>query len=163
MTRPARWTNTSHWYSTSGAPLDVAVGLARARGERGRGLGVSMQTMHKGHVARHMLPAEDWDRARTASEVRAGSLAAEGFIPRTGPSREPVAVGNRDYAGDPRPYVALLVDLGRVTAPWRYDDAARIYPHIYGPLNLDAVVGVVRLPRDGGGQFLERKETDVNA
>jgi DinB family protein len=38
-----------------------------------------------------------------------------------------------------------------------------VYPHIYGPLNLDAVDAVLCLARDDTGRFLVRKETAVNS
>jgi uncharacterized protein (DUF952 family) len=40
-------------------------------------------------------------------------------------------------------------------SPVRYDDPAQIYPHIYGPINLDAVVEVRRVIRLADGSFSE--------
>jgi uncharacterized protein (DUF952 family) len=41
----------------------------------------------------------------------------------------------------------------QVPITWEAADQ-HIFPHIYGPLNLDAVVDVVQFPRDATGQFL---------
>jgi hypothetical protein len=53
--------------------------------------------------------------------------------------------------------------LARVGVPWRYDDAARVYPHIYGPIPLHAIVSVRPMPRAVDGRFLTRAEVDVNS
>jgi len=65
-----------------------------------------------------------------------------------------LAVANRFYAGDPGAFVVLDLDLGLVDAPWRYDDPGSPYPHVYGPLRRDAVLGVRPVLRDGKGRFV---------
>ena len=39
---------------------------------------------------------------------------------------------DRFYAADPRPFLALTLDLDALDVPWRYDDPGKPYPHIYG-------------------------------
>jgi uncharacterized protein (DUF952 family) len=48
-------------------------------------------------------------------------------------------------------FVVLYIDTDKVQAPVKIEDPAGIYPHIYGPLNRDAIVGVrdVLRPPDG--------------
>jgi len=36
----------------------------------------------------------------------------------------------------------------------RYDDPAQIYPHVYGPIDRAAIVGVLTMPRDASGAYL---------
>ena len=48
----------------------------------------------------------------------------------------------------------LAIDLARVAAPTVIEDPDGHFPHIYGPLNLDAVTGVRRVTRDDSGRFL---------
>lgn len=80
--------------------------------------------------------------------------AKDGFI-HTTEGRDALALAlNRYYKGDRDPYVVLVIDKDRVTAPVRYDDAARVFPHIYGPLNRDAIVQVVDIERADDGTFL---------
>lgn len=43
---------------------------------------------------------------------------------------------------DHRPYLAVVIDLDRVSSPVQYEDERRIYPHIHGPLPAEAVLGV---------------------
>jgi uncharacterized protein (DUF952 family) len=117
----------------------------------------------RGRRTFHMLPAEDWQASKSIGRVEPASLAAEGFVHCTDTAEELARVGDRYYAADPRPYVAVTVDLERVGAPWRYDDVARVYPHVYGPIPLAAVVRVSALPRDAIGHFLAPLEANVNS
>jgi uncharacterized protein (DUF952 family) len=111
----------------------------------------------------HMVAEEDWRTARSAGRVEPASLASEGFVHCSRGWLELANAGNRHYAADPRPYVALELDLERVRAPWRYDDPARLYPHVYGPIPLAAVVAIRRLPRDPRGRFLPPSEARMNS
>ena len=70
-----------------------------------------------------------------------------------------IETANRYYADDRRPYLLVTLDLQRVSAEWRYDDTARVYPHIYGPLQMEAVRAVEPLSRDQEGRFLDRPTT----
>ena len=87
------------------------------------------------------------------------SFAAEGFIHCTDGADNLAATATRYYAGDQRMYIALVIDKARVLAEIRYEDPARIYPHIYGPLNRDAILTIVPMLRNADGSFLP--PTDV--
>ncbi len=65
-----------------------------------------------------------------------------------------IAVGNRYYASDPRPFLALTISIDRLTSPVRYDDENRIFPHIYGPVNREAVVARRSVTRSANGSFI---------
>jgi uncharacterized protein (DUF952 family) len=54
-------------------------------------------------------------------------------------------------------YIALVIDKARVKASIRYEDPGRIYPHIHGPLNRDAIVTIVPMLRNADGTFLPPK------
>jgi len=111
----------------------------------------------------HMLPEEAWRRALVDGRVEPASLADEGFVHCTNGWTELANVGNRSYASDSRPYVALRLDLAQAGAPWRYDDAASLYPHLYGPIPLAAVTGVAQMARAADGRFLLPTEAPMNA
>ncbi len=104
----------------------------------------------------HMVPLEYYE-AQPAYEdyqpepVRAGR---EKFIHCTDGAQNLADTGNRFYTSDPRDFVALVIDKGRVSSPVIYEDPDHIFPHIYGPLNRDAIVDIKPLPRDPGGRFL---------
>ena len=63
-------------------------------------------------------------------------------------------MANRYYRADPRPHVVLDVDLARVSAPAIYEDEARQFPHVYGPIEREAVRRVRRMTRAADGTFL---------
>ena len=79
----------------------------------------------------------------------------DGFI-HTTEGREALAITlTTFYKQNREPYVVLYIDKDRVSAPIRYDDAAEVFPHIYGPLNRDAIVRVVDIGRAPDGTFLK--------
>ena len=102
----------------------------------------------------HLTPAVWWAAADPDAPLRAPSLEDEGFIHCTTGSDELVATANRHYRGDPRAFVVLTVDLDRVTAPWRVDDAGGIYPHVFGPIDRAAILDVRSIQRAADGTFL---------
>ena len=58
-----------------------------------------------------------------------------------------VAIANRFYRDDPQPFLLLTLDLERTGSPWRFDDPAAIYPHVYGPIDPASVLEVRRFDR----------------
>jgi uncharacterized protein (DUF952 family) len=59
-------------------------------------------------------------------------------------------VRRRYYTGVTEPLVLLVIDTDRLTSPWQEDSVGdTTYPHVYGPLNPDAVVATV--PLDAAG------------
>jgi len=79
----------------------------------------------------------------------------EGFIHAT-EGREAVSITlTRYYKASAEPWVVLYIDQDRVTSPIRYDDPAEVFPHIYGPLNRDAIVAVKAIERAPDGTFLK--------
>lgn len=104
----------------------------------------------------HLVPREEYDPA--AAEYLPAAFAGEGFIHTTKTLGIVHEVANRYYRADPRPYLLLTIDLDRATAPWRYDAAGEEYPHLYGPLNRAAVIGVRPLARAADGAFLRVAE-----
>lgn len=58
--------------------------------------------------------------------------------------------------------ILLLVDVAKVTAPVVFEAAksgrAGLFPHIYGPLNIDAVYDIIEVTRDQESNFIKPKE-----
>ncbi|MGH2631838.1 MAG: DUF952 domain-containing protein [Tepidiformaceae bacterium] len=107
----------------------------------------------------HMLPAAEWAafRASGASEYRAASLAAEGFMHCTVGERNLIGVATRYYAADPTSgWTVLVIDPARVSSEvrWQPQPDGLAYPHIHGPLNGDAILEARPFPRTAGGAFL---------
>ncbi len=90
----------------------------------------------------HITTESDWERAVEAGEYRGDTLDSEGFIHCSAPGQI-LGVAEAFYRG--RDGLVLLgIDPERVAAPIRWEalNAPEEFPHIYGPLNLDAVVRV---------------------
>ncbi|MGA2410894.1 MAG: DUF952 domain-containing protein [Candidatus Binataceae bacterium] len=107
----------------------------------------------------HIVGRADWDYARRRGVYRPPSLAAEGFI-HCSTSKQVVDTANLFYRGR-SDLVLLIIDETRIAAPLRYEmplaagdmRAALTFPHIYGPLNLDAVIRIEDLPCEADGTF----------
>lgn len=102
----------------------------------------------------HLTPRDRWLAAAPDEPWTAPSLADEGFVHCTTGAKAMVATANRHYRDDPRPFVVLALDLDRVGSPWRADDPAGIYPHVFGPIARAAILGAVPIPRAADGTFL---------
>jgi uncharacterized protein (DUF952 family) len=102
----------------------------------------------------HLIPASLWAEANPDAPLTRDSLADEGFIHCTDGADALIATANRHYRDDPRDFVALSLDLDRVSSPWRYDDSGKPYPHIYGPIDRSAILGATEVRRDAAGTFL---------
>jgi uncharacterized protein (DUF952 family) len=102
----------------------------------------------------HATSRAAWDEAREAGTYTAPSLASEGFIHCSTPEQMRRVADSilRGQAG----LVLLCIDDVRVSADVRYEgyreDGPR-FPHVYGPLNLDAIVEVVDFPPGSDGTF----------
>ncbi len=101
----------------------------------------------------HLAPEPVWEAQRDGGMYRPETYAEDGFIHCTDGEVNLLAVANLFYQADKRPHVVLVIDPTRIEAPVRYEDAKRIYPHIYGHLNVDAVVEVRRAVRLADGSF----------
>lgn len=100
----------------------------------------------------HITPEKDWSRSSTF--YCHGSLQTEGFI-HCSTRSQLIAVAHRFFAGRGELNV-LVIDEARVTSPVVYENLEggdELYPHIYGALNVDAVVSTISLQRGQNGQF----------
>ena len=99
----------------------------------------------------HLAFRADWEAGASSGQYRAPSLAEEGFIHASGDEAQLLRVAARLFAGR-TDLLALEVDTERLPAdsPVIREPArsGEIYPHVYGPINLDAVVRVRMLVPD---------------
>lgn len=107
----------------------------------------------------HLAERADWQAARDAGEYRMSTrrltLAEQGFIHLSLP-HQVRGVAERFYA-DADDLVLLVIDESMLDAPVRYEPPApgvdEKFPHLYGPLPLEAVVEVRTVERDADGAF----------
>ncbi|MGN6484723.1 MAG: DUF952 domain-containing protein [Thermomicrobiales bacterium] len=105
-------------------------------------------------ITYHLVPADVWSEQKGATEYLPEAYPQDGFIHCTNGLDELVKVANLFYTADPRTFLTLILKTGKITSDVRYDDPNETYPHIYGPLNTDAVVGELVVSRDADGTFL---------
>lgn len=108
----------------------------------------------------HIVRRDTWEQARAAGRYAPASLADEGFIHCSYPSQI-LMPANLLYRGQ-RGLVLLRIDPALVSSPVRQDtvavvrggmEAEEAFPHIYGPLNPDAVMAVIPFPPQADGRF----------
>jgi uncharacterized protein (DUF952 family) len=105
----------------------------------------------------HIAEPTEWAAAQIAGDYRVSSrgrtLADEGFIHAS--RRDQVLGVAEAFYADATDVLLLTIDPDRLTSPVRDDEIAPgvVFPHIYGPINLDAVVHVAPLERDADGRF----------
>ncbi len=112
----------------------------------------------------HITFAADWQQAQQAGDYRAASLETDGFI-HCSTSAQLVTVANAFYSGQGE-LLVLVIDPERLTAALRWEAPAHpnpdqassvpddaLFPHVYGPINLDAVMSTVALVPDAGGIY----------
>lgn len=107
-----------------------------------------------GHVTFHLTPVEVWQAQPETSHYSPEDFEREGFVHCTDDSAELIAVGNRYYRNDGREYVCLVIACDDLEDPVIYEDANRMFPHIYGPVPRRAVRAVRSVSRDGNGRFI---------
>lgn len=105
-------------------------------------------------VTLHLAPAAYYHACDRDAPYVPQAFAQDGFIHCTDGAADLAAVGNRYYRDEPGDFVVLVIDVSKVRPRVVYEDAARIYPHIYGPLNRDAILAVLPAARTTVGTFL---------
>src|SRR5688572_20926223 len=91
----------------------------------------------------HVTTAEEWKAAQEKGVYEAASLKAEGFI-HCSEEHQVAGVLERYFSGQDN-LVKLIIDTTKLTSRYVQEWSPSIhdtFPHIYGPINLDAVIDV---------------------
>jgi uncharacterized protein (DUF952 family) len=109
----------------------------------------------------HLVPLDEWLRI-PERPYSPDSLAREGFVHCSPDEAVTLAVANafhRDVVG---PLMVLLIDEAALDARVVWEDAdpapppgvgpGTLFPHVYGPVNRSAVVGMLEVRRDASGR-----------
>lgn len=107
------------------------------------------------HIAHRAI----WEASVPGGYYRPPSLDREGFI-HCSTIEQTVDTANQFYAGQ-RDLVLLCIDPARTEAAVRYEAPAcagdrradSLFPHIYGPLNVSAVLETVEFTPRSDGSF----------
>jgi uncharacterized protein (DUF952 family) len=114
----------------------------------------------------HLVSAAHFNTLPNSQPYQPETFAADGFIHCT---REPevlLDIANRFFKNEPGEFLILVIDVARLTAKVKWeppvhpgggeagpDEVARLFPHIYGPLNREAIVGIQVAARLTDGTF----------
>jgi len=101
----------------------------------------------------HLALESDWEQAKQTGSYTTSTLGQTldqvGFI-HASRAEQVKQVSDGFYRSVRKPLVRLDIDTDRLTSAWREDPVdGDTYPHIYGPLNLEAVTAVVPWHRSG--------------
>ena len=111
----------------------------------------------------HITSRTDWEAAQQSGDYYPASLESEGFI-HCSTDVQAAPVANAFYSRQTG-LVLLVIDPERLSAKLQWDPPAHPepekapaelrgkFPHIYGPLNLDAVVDVLDFEPNTQGNF----------
>lgn len=107
----------------------------------------------------HITLPDRWHNASAAGEYRTASLETEGFIHCSEAGQVERSL-NRFYRDEPE-VLLLTIDPALLASELKYEPAHdELFPHIYGPLNIDAVVVVELLKAEEGGGYHYRPERE---
>jgi uncharacterized protein (DUF952 family) len=94
----------------------------------------------------HITTASQWKAAQQKGNYESAALAEEGFIHC---SQETQVAGVLDrYYKDTNDLIKLVIDTDKLKSQLIYEwspSTADTFPHVYGPINLDAVVKVEKI------------------
>ncbi|HNK63058.1 MAG TPA: DUF952 domain-containing protein [Anaerolineales bacterium] len=104
----------------------------------------------------HITSKQEWLDAQTRGEYTAPSLATEGFI-HCSTDKQLLNVANAFYRGR-TDLVVLVIDEARLKPQVKWEapagppaaniSEADLFPHVYGPINVDAVASTPDFPLD---------------
>lgn len=109
----------------------------------------------------HITTYREWEKAKLEGEYNAESLKKEGFI-HCSTIKQTVNTANLFFKGQ-KELLILCLDESKLTAECRYEASTgggkhelsidNLFPHIYGSINLSAVIKVIPFSSDEAGYF----------
>jgi uncharacterized protein (DUF952 family) len=110
----------------------------------------------------HITTRDAWEAAQSSGEFRSPEFDAIGFIHCSTPEQV-MLVANAFFRGQSG-LVMLMIDPAKLKSPVRWEPPhsterlpgfmhGSVYPHVYGPINVDAVARIVQLVPSDTGSF----------
>lgn len=103
----------------------------------------------------HLTTQESWDQALSQGEYRAASLESEGFI-HASTIDQLEGSANRFFSGHPG-LLLLKIEVAEIKPAMVWEKSSHSeapFPHIYGPLNLNAVIEIIFWEKTREGVFV---------
>lgn len=98
------------------------------------------------NIIYHITTNEAWAKAVEQNYYEAPSLIEEGFI-HCSTENQVNGVLNRYYKDTPN-LLKLVIEISKLTSELKYELAPSVnelFPHIYGPIQIEAVISVIEL------------------
>jgi uncharacterized protein (DUF952 family) len=104
----------------------------------------------------HITTCSDWEQARLIGQYTAPSLAEEGFI-HASTGEQVAGTANLFFKGQ-HGLLVLEIEIERLQPEVCFDSVQilgeeQFFPHIYGPINLDAVINIMDFSPKPDGFF----------
>ncbi|PJZ41384.1 hypothetical protein CH370_11340 [Leptospira kmetyi] len=113
------------------------------------------------NIIYNIASKKDYEEALKKGFYITDSLSSEGFI-HSSKKNQVEDTANRIFAAR-KDLVLLFVNTDRLKSPLKFEasssskfskeDGKNIFPHIYGPLNVDAIEKVLEISPDENGRF----------
>ncbi len=103
----------------------------------------------------HVAEQYHWDKAKALGKYRGDTLESQGYIHCSKPDQL-IRVANFLFRGR-TDLVLLCIDRSKVGPEIRDENLEggdKLFPHIYGPLNIDAVIEVLDFKPQANGNFV---------
>ncbi|MFH9725030.1 DUF952 domain-containing protein [Streptomyces sp. NPDC017254] len=103
----------------------------------------------------HVVPLADWSAAPDAPYAPP-SLAAEGFVHCSPDEAAALVIADARYRDVAGPLLVLVIDEDRLGGEVRWEGSGEtLFPHVYGPVEREAVTSVLEVRRDADGRARE--------
>lgn len=102
----------------------------------------------------HLVKKRTWQNLKKEGRYHPESLESDGFI-HCSSGKNIEAVANRKFKGERR-LLLIVINASLVEPELKYEEdeeSGTAHPHIYGPLNLDAVIDKIELHPEKDGRF----------
>jgi uncharacterized protein (DUF952 family) len=119
-------------------------------------------TQNRFSMILHITTQTEWEKARINGEYTSPSLDSDGFI-HCSTLKQTVDTANIFFKGQ-NGLILLCIDEKKLKSVCKYEDPSgggqhdpsvgKLFPHIYGPINLSAVIKVVDFSADKNGFFV---------
>jgi len=114
----------------------------------------------------HITTHNEWEKAKAKGEYTLPSLTTEGFI-HCSTLKQTLDTANIFFKGQ-KGLALLCIDETKLKSECKYEDptgggqhdpnTGKLFPHIYGPINISAVIKVVDFPTNENGSFVLPRE-----
>jgi uncharacterized protein (DUF952 family) len=94
----------------------------------------------------HVTSQKEWEQAKINGEYKPSGYEQDGFI-HCSVEKQVAGVLDRFYKGQTG-LVKLKIEKAKVNRPVLFElavDLDELFPHVYGPLNIDSVIEVIKI------------------